>query len=288
VEQIVAKRAARLQRNVQLSWQHSLLGQIESRLHFLALQTTCFAINAEAFDNVLLVADVACIAKENRKPDVKICRQGAKVKWIRVDGLYFCDIKNLLSPGTSLDSLGKMCHLPVTKGIFPWEKFTSPAYLEETRLPADKEEWKSSLQPDGGPSQAMVDEVLLFYQNSGFANVGEYLRHYLIKDVEILQQAVVALSRSFYAQLGINFLGLRKHTISGLANAAAHAFLLRGKRHGIMTCNHSKLYSILKNGLRGGESVCTAFAPGCCNGHCRRRPQVTRRCTGQWRGLKLT
>jgi hypothetical protein len=99
------------------------------------------------------------------------------------------------------------------------------------------------------------------YEEAKYKNVGEYIAHYLVADCEILQQAIVELSRSFYGQLGINFLGLRKHTISSLANVAAHSFLAREKRPGVMSVNHSKYYAILKCGLRGGKEKEIVLAP---------------------------
>ena len=155
----------------------------------------------------------------------------------------------------------------------------------------------------------MVDEVCQFYRQSGFATVADYLKFYLCKDVQILQLAIVQLSRSFFHQLGINFLGLQKNTISSLANAAAHAYLLREKRHGVMTCNHTKIYSILKQGLRGGKHLVgsvlglllraelkgaakAAAAAATANLHIFfarvRAPQVTPPCIAQWRATKRT
>jgi hypothetical protein len=202
---------------------------------------------------VLILADTACIGKEMGCKGVKISRDGSRVKWIRVNDMYFCDIKRVLSPGTSLDALGKMCQLPVEKGIMPWDKFTSLSYLREKTLPSDAADWRSSLQPDRSPSQSDVDAALQIFRENNYSCIGDYLKSYVSKDVDILQKAIVKLSRSFYKQLGVNFLGLRKHTISSLSNTAAHSFLLRNKRPGIVSCQHSKYYSIMKHGLRGGK-----------------------------------
>lgn len=231
-------------KKIEHSWKSSLFGKVEARLLRLAQAYYVWAINGSSFDFVLLCGQLAVFAKEKQVGAVSVQKEGSKLRWIRMAGVRFCEIQNLLFPGTSLASLAKTCNLKIAKGIFPFEKFTSMSFLCQSKLPARCEDWLSRLNPTKAPSQADVDEALALFEAQRFDNVGDYLKHYLVLDVSILLQCVVAMELEYAKILGLDFIEVGKITVSSLSAAGAQAFLARGKRVGQFSPNHSRLYAV--------------------------------------------
>ena len=231
-------------RKIEVAWKSSLFGKVEARLLRLAQAYYVWAINGSSFDFVLLCGQLSVFAKERQVGSVSVQKEGSKLRWLRMAGVRFCEIQHLLFPGTSLASLAKTCNLKIAKGIFPFEKFTSMCFLDQHKLPEKVEEWKSRLNPTKGPSQQEVDEALALFEEKKFENVGDYLRHYLVLDVSILLQCVVAMELEYTKILGLDFIEVGKITVSSLSAAGAQAFLARGKKAGQFSPNHSRLYAV--------------------------------------------
>jgi hypothetical protein len=244
---------------------------------------------SESFDLVLLCTRIAVIGKQTGRRDVKMQKQGNRIKWMSLGGVRFCEIKTLCefplllplllllqcrrrrrrscyisssssdylffpgAPGTSLSSLGESAGVGRSKGIFPFSKLTSPAYLLEPRLPAAASEWVSDLDASKSPSQQEVDEANAAFDEMGMTCVGNWLDHYLGIDCEILQKAIVSLHDNYYALLGLSFIESRRSTVSSFSTCAAQTDLARHCRPGQLFVNHQRLFSILNGlGMRGG------------------------------------
>jgi hypothetical protein len=229
---------------VEISWRWCIFGQLEAALHGLANNYQVFAFNGEGFDLVILAGRLATLAKEQKLRKVAMNRDGGRVRWIKFGGIVLSEIKRLVSPGTSLAALAKTYNLEESKGIFPWDLFTSVSYLETKRLPADAASWVSALNPTHAPTQQEVDEVQRLYDSSGFECVGDYLRHYLSLDVVILLKAIISMENDYYQALGLDFVELRKTTVSSLSHCGAQHFLARNKRIGHFFPNHARMYSV--------------------------------------------
>ena len=150
----IAKRKARRISDINKAWEHSLFGILYRRLTFLAHAFNIFGFNGEAFDHVIMFSRLVTHAKEIGRRDVRVQREGSKIRFIILDGVRFCEIKRLLGPGTSLSSLGAACNLEEEKFIFPFRMFTSLAFLEEAELPREAKDWSTDLNPDKSPTQA--------------------------------------------------------------------------------------------------------------------------------------
>ena len=253
------KKCRKSFKKIESAWKGSLFGMIEARLQRLIHAYYVWALNGSSFDFVLLCGRLMIFAKEFKIGPVSVQKEGSKFRWLKLAGVRFCEIQHLLFPGTSLASLAKTCNLKESKGIFPFDKFTSMDFLEEPKLPNQAEDWLSQLNPSKAPSQADVDEALSLFDQERFANVGEYLQHYLALDVSILLQCVIAMEKEYTRILGLDFIEVGKITVSSLSAAGAQAFLTRQKRVAQFSCNHARLYAVSfkKNSLLNGINFCT-------------------------------
>ena len=198
----------------------------------------------QGFDMVILGSKIITYAKETGKKGVSLHREGSKIRFIKVGGVWIAEIKRLLSPGSSLSRLARTCNLVESKMIFPFDRFTSPAFLQERRLPAFASAWSNELNPDASPTQQDVDSALAEFESHGDSCVGSYLKRYLRLDVIILLKSVVALKKEYYAILGLDFVECCKYTVSSLSALGAQSFLFRSKRVGQFFVNHSRMYSV--------------------------------------------
>ena len=94
------------------------------------------------------------------------------------DGIYFHDLREMLSPSSSLSSFASMCKLKEEKLSFPFGAFTDRQFLDREGLPTSRDDWFDCLR-QSAPSQEHVDEVVREFQAHNFQSVGEYLHHYL-------------------------------------------------------------------------------------------------------------
>jgi hypothetical protein len=228
---------------LQDAWHHSLFGLIEKRLRRLMASYTVYGFNAESFDLVLMAAGLTTYAKEIGCRRISMNRQGGKINCLMIDGIRIAEIKKLVAPGTSLEKLAKTCGLKESKAMFPFDKFTSPDYLLEKKLPESCQDWKSSLNPKA-PSQADVDKALELFTSRGFKTVGDYLKYYLKLDVIILQKCILSLLAKYYEKQGIDFVECCKFTVSSLSSMSAQLYLARHKRIGMFFVNHRRIYSV--------------------------------------------
>jgi hypothetical protein len=246
--------------SVERSWDQSLLGQYEARLHRLCRSFTCTAMNASRFDLVIMGHRLLTCAKRQGSRRVTLQRQGGQVIFIRIDGILLNDLKKLCGPGTSLNSLAAACGLQ-SKGIFPFRRLVSPAFLEEKELPADLESWQSDLNPSHSPTREQIDEARAFFVASGFTSVFQYLRHYLRLDTELLVRSAVILHDLYYQATRVSCVEAGHYTTSSLASLAAQHYLARERHVGGFFPNHARLYALVRNGMVGAvTAVFRSFA----------------------------
>ena len=249
VEDEQAKIDKRRVLEITRAWEFSIFGLLQKRLNNLANSFICLAFNAEKFDNILLASKVLTYTKQTGIRGVSIHREGSSIRHLLFDNIRIGEIRRL-TPLSDLSGLAKMCNLRETKCIFPFSKLTTFDYLREPRLPADKSDWVSSLNPDRAPSQQEVDSALEFFDRKGFTCVLDYLKFYLRLDVIILQRALKAIGRKYFQILGLHYIDSRKFTASSFSAAGAQTFLARHRRPGSWFVNHARTYA-----------VCTLCAP---------------------------
>ena len=246
---IKKKREARQILAIEQAWENNIFGLVEKKLKSLSRVFNCYALNAESFDLVLLYSQIVCYCKEQGIKRVSMQKEGAKIRFLKMGELRITDIKRLLAPGTSLDSFGKLAGLDIKKSIFPFEKFTSRDYLLEPSLPTEASDWASKLNPDKNPSQADVNEALRTFEEQGMTCVGDFLRAYLILDVKVLLQATVAMAKTYYSILKLDFTEMGKFTVSSVASVGAAHYLARNKKPAMFHVNHARTYRVRKHTL---------------------------------------
>jgi hypothetical protein len=250
----IALKADRQRRQqVEAAWRQGVWGWLESNLLTLAHRFVVWGFNSKNYDLPLLLPALVIFFKEAGLGRVRIQREGTQIMSLTVDGITFQEVLRLLPPGMSLDRFREMCHLQdVRKMIFPFGQLdASQEFLAATELPARAEDWRNTLTGEC-PPQSSVDEARQFFATAGFPHVRAYLTHYLRADVSMLVQGVEKMRQTYLDLFGLDLVDSGKFTISGLSALAAQTHLARNRRLGMMVINDRRLYSILKQGIRGG------------------------------------
>jgi len=174
-------------------------------------------------------------------------------------GISFRDVTKLLAPSTNLRNFGKLFNLEQSKAHFPFKILTGVAVLDLPRLPQDLESWNDDLSKFGKsltPKEEQdlrtkILEAEVLFEKAGCKSVGDYLKHYLKLDVQILFEATKGWRHQLYQLVGIDFVSSRKFTISSLSYTAGLKFSERKARIGNFFPNNSQHYRLLRQGMRG-------------------------------------
>lgn len=115
--------------------------------------------------------------------------------------LFFKDIRNLLSSHMTLDQVGKLFNLNVSKLCFPYEQATSIKILKTlTSLdPYNDLFWKDTFSG----KTVMLEQRLhaqTLYNMHAFKNLYAYGTFYLIQDCHLLHSIVCTLFDSYLTQ----------------------------------------------------------------------------------------
>ena len=188
--------------------------------------------------------------------DPRIEKKGNKIMQIRTKNkICFRDVTKLLAPSTNLRKFGELFDLHQAKAHFPFKILSSIEVLSRTALPTDKESWISDLtgnhmMSDDEFSKMLAEAQTLFNQAS-CQNLGDYLRSYLILDVEILFEATQKWRKELKRVIGLDFIETRKFTISSLSYTAGLKTMELNGRIGSFFPNNVQQYSLLRKGMRG-------------------------------------
>lgn len=234
------------------NYRNTIPGLLEEKIEKLINQYVIFSFYGSGYDMILLETYlIPLLFEQQLRP--KIEKKGNKVSIIRTkNGIQFRDITKMLAPSTNLRSFGKMFNLDIEKGHFPFKILTHVQSLWLPNLPSQLDLWKSELTGNkNAVTKKEVEEAITFYNQSGFTSVGQYLQHYLVLDVQILQQATNHWRKRLLKIIGLDFVDIQKFTISSLSSyAGAHTLALH-KKTGWFFPNNSQMYALLKRGMRG-------------------------------------
>jgi hypothetical protein len=183
----------------------------------------------------------------------RIEKKGNKVTAIAASGtgIAFRDMTKLLAPSTSLDKFGKLFGLEQKKAHFPFSLLRSVDDLKIARLPDRIEDWKSDLTGAKPMTEADLADAQALFEEASCKNLGDYLKAYLILDVEILYQAAQCWRRQLLAVVGVDFVEAEKFTISSLSYYAGLKVREQCGRLGSFFPNNSQHYRLLRRGMRG-------------------------------------
>ena len=246
-----AARARRQASEVVNSWKFSLLGRLEASLERLCHRYVVWSFAGERYDQPLVAGTVLTRYKQLGVPGLGMSRDGSAVKSLRADGMVFADVKKLLPAGASLAKFREMAELVPDKHIFPFHLLDEDLeFLDREELPPLASDWTSDLS-GLTPSQERVDEVRQLCADKGW-NVAAYFSFYLSEDTKMLALGTQKLGQVYYDLFGLHLLDSGKLTISSLSACASQTYLFRRKHVGMQSCNDSKIYAMLKRGVRGG------------------------------------
>ena len=246
------REARRRERQLASAWRNTVFGRLETTLTSLANAFVVWGFNCEGYDLPLMCANLCVHLQDRGLGRVRMQRDGTKVRWLRADSITFREVRRLLPAGSSLEKFRVMCGLAESKMIFPFDLLdASLSFLEAPELPPRAASWRSRLTGET-PDQASVDEARTFFSDSGMTRVSQYLAHYLRQDVLMLAKGVDRLRVTYHDLLGIDLIDVGRATVSSLAALAAQRHLFLHKRVGMFAQDDRRVYSLLRQGLRGG------------------------------------
>lgn len=185
----------------------------------------------------------------------KIEKRGNKISQIHTrNGISFRDVIKLLAPSTNLRKFGQLFNLEQAKAHFPFGILNSISMLELSELPTDQASWKSELAGNIESSEEFaikLQEAQDLFRKASCKNLGDYLKTYLLLDVEILFAATQKWRLELKRVIGLDFVESRKFTISSLSYTAGLKNMEANGRIGSFFPNNVQHYSILRRGMRG-------------------------------------
>ena len=238
-----SERMRMLNSTLERGWEHTLFGKIQAKLSDISDSMYVYAMNGEGYDLCILSSMISVHLKSIGSHHVRMQKMGFKVRSMSFNRIHLTEAKHLTIPGTSLASMGRTCGLQEEKFVFPYEAFNSLDFLLWPELPKDPAAWKSSLS-GRSPTPEEVANALKLFKERGYSNINQYLDAYLRADLVILQKSLIILNREYFEVLGVNFIDVKKSTISGLATVGGHARLVRQKCIGSFFPNHCKKYQV--------------------------------------------
>jgi len=268
-----------------------IFSQMLKRLNEIIFESILTAFNGSNYDNYLIInhlviiltklkhkihifkkgasISTVCIKIKSNLPQLKnITKQGHIRKRIKKKtdfcmSLYIKDIRNLVASNLSLDKLGKLFNLSVSKGIFPYEQATSIRKLKsiDSLYPHDDKFWHDSFT---GKIITLSDrlEAQSIFDDNNFKDLYEYSTYYLVKDCVLLHSIVYTLFHSYLKQ-SINIFLRRNFSQSSLS--FQEFFVTLPSRQISQTIAPKKICHtfsnyFLKLAVTGG--LCTSFVHG--------------------------
>ncbi len=267
---------------------------IRRRLNEIIFECVLCAFNGSNYDNYLISNNLIIIlTKLNQK--IHIFKKGASISTIKIDiknnlkrftniletentkqlkrkkstadewqlNLFIKDIRNLVASNMSLDKIGKLFNLSVSKLCFPYEKATSIRALKSITYlhPYDDMFWQDTFSSKHVPLEQRIYAQDIFTKE-GFANLYEYSNYYLIQDCVLLHSIVLTLFRN-YLNDSINIFVRRNYSQSNLAYQ--QFFIIEPSRQIDQVLAPRKIKNtfynyFIKLAVTGG--ICTSFVHG--------------------------
>jgi hypothetical protein len=214
---------------------------MHKRLTELIAESMLTAFNGSNYDNYLLVNNLIIIQSQ-RHQKIKIFKKGASIssilcinttnfnakmksshkkkkivrnQWLMK--LYIKDVRNLVAANMSLDKIGKLFNLPVSKLCFPYEQAKSIEKMKTINSlhPYDDLFWKDSFFGKTVTLDNRIEAQRIFDEKK-FENLYEYNTFYLVQDCALLHSIVLTLFNT-YMQDNINIFIRRNYSQSSLA-----------------------------------------------------------------------
>ncbi len=149
------------------------------------------------------ISSVLCINKNNfyhKKSSISSAKKKLIYnKWTMK--LYIKDIRNLVSSTMTLDKIGKLFNLPVSKLVFPYNQADSIDKIKNIHSlhPNDEAFWKDSFFNKTPSLESRINAEYIF-KNKKFTSLYDYGTYYLIQDCTLLHSILLTLFKSYLSQ----------------------------------------------------------------------------------------
>jgi len=258
------------------------------RLNEIIFESVLTSFNGANYDNFLICNDLIKIVTK-MKQTIKIFKKGAAISSILIKckrnimakqprsqklpkknllsqwpmNLYIKDIRYLLAPNMTLDKIGKLFNLKVSKLCFPYDQATSIEKLKNTYSlnPTNEEFWIDRFSGKTVDVQNRLQAQQLF-EDLQFSDLYQYSVYYLIQDCFLLHSILLTIFHT-YLNESINIFLRRIYTQSSLA--FQQFFIVNPaqqieKVHAPKQINHPFYNYFIRQSVTGG--FCTSFVHG--------------------------
>lgn len=260
---------------------------MKKRLTEIVFECVLTAFNGSNYDNYLICNHLIIIQSEC-KQRIRIFKKGSSIstihcinkinvtskqgsdkkilynKWIMK--LFIKDIRNLVASNMSLDKIGQLFNLDVSKLCFPYEKAVSVKALKnmDSLRPHDDSFWKDTFSGKTSDLDSRL-EAQAFFNRKKCIDVYDFGTYYLTLDCLLLHKILLTLIQT-YLQDSIDLFIRRNYSQSGLAYQ--QFFILEpakqiSKLLAPKTINHTVFNYMIKQAVTGG--LCTSFVHGTIN-----------------------
>ena len=269
-----------------------VFSSIKKRLNEIVFECVLTAFNGAKYDNYLLCNSLIIILT-NINEKIHLFKKGASISTMKITiksnltrfhnilntrkkknskeetankwpmNLYVKDIRNLVAANMSLDKIGQLFSLKVSKLCFPYERATSIKTLKQlTSLhPHDDLFWKDTFSSKTIPLQTRLEAQKIF-ETKNFKNLYQYGDYYLRQDCLLLHSIVLILFNNYLSD-GINIFLRRNYSQSNLAYQ--QFFIVEPSRQIDQVLAPKKISNtflnyFIKQSVTGG--LCTSFVHG--------------------------
>ena len=272
-----------------LTQKRGLFFLMHKRLQEIIFECVLIAFNGSNYDNYLLCNSLILIQSRMHQK-IKIFKKGASIssilcinktnfyhrkrssantkkilynKWNMK--LYIKDIRNLVSSTMTLDKVGKLFNLPVSKLVFPYNQATSINKIKNINSlqPNNTHFWKDTFFGKTPSLESRIEADSIF-NNKKFNNLYEFGTFYLIQDCALLHSVVLTLFKSLLNQeQPVNIFLRRNYSQSSLAYQ--QFFIIEPskqikKQLSPKEINNTFYNYMIKQAVTGG--LCTSFVHG--------------------------
>jgi hypothetical protein len=273
----------------------------QQRLEELIFESVLVSFNGSNYDNYLICNDLILIMSQF-KEKIRIFKKGASISTVFIKckhnipplksrmlktsktkklhskkknttlknkknlwpmHLFIKDIRNLLSANMSLDKVGKLFNLKVSKLCFPYEQATSIMKIKNilSLNPYDDIFWTDNFSGKTINLETRLEAQTIFEINN-FKNLYEYGTHYLIQDCLLLHSILLTMFKT-YLNDSINIFIRRNYSQSSLA--FQQFYIIEPSKQTDKTLapkkiNHPFYNYFIKQSTTGG--LCTSFVHG--------------------------
>jgi hypothetical protein len=262
--------------------------RINQRLCEILFECVLLSFNGSNYDNYLICNSLITILSHLREK-IKLFKKGASISTVIVTltrnlprystnscnyskktkrhkwpmKLYLKDVRNLIAANMSLDKIGKLFNLSVSKLAFPYEQATSITKLKSLHSLHSEDElfWHNTFSSRSVPLETRL-EAQAAYNINKINDLYHFSCFYLIQDCLLLHSVVMTLFTTYLTE-NVNLFTRRNFSQSSLAYQ--QFFVVEPSRQitkllAPKIINNTFYNYLLKQAVTGG--LCTSFVHG--------------------------